>query len=163
MLDLSENVPHLSTLEQISPQAYTRFILCFVLPARCSHDAATDILRQGLEATAVNIPFLNSLVVPVTDSKGRETKSLRPDDISMFTVKNLIGTGLDFDEIRSRGFPSQVFDGEVLCPTGVFVVPGSPVPPFLVQANLINGGLLLGLSVWHGALDGTAIAVILGL
>ena len=111
--------------------------------------------------TAAEIPVLKSVAVTVTDSNGRETKDLREADIDTFTVKDLTDTSLDYDVIRSQGFPSEVFDGEILCRTGVYAVPGSPVPVFLAQANYITGGLLLGLSVWHGALDGTAITEVL--
>lgn len=163
MQDFTANEAHLSTLDQISPQAYTRFILCFGLDSGSPHDEATQSLRHGLETTAIQIPALKSLVVSVTDAKGRETKDLRQQDVTMFTVKDLTTSRLDFGEIRSQGFPSQVFDAKTLCATGVFVVPGSPVPTFLAQANLITGGLLLGLSVWHGAFDGTAITTILRL
>ena len=161
MQNVSANEPHLSTLEQISPQAYIRFILCFGHHSAFPHDEATQILRQGLKATAAKIPVLNSIVVPVSDSNGRETQDLRQEEVTMFSVKDLRSTRLDFGEIRSQRFPSQLFDGEMLCRTGVFAVPGSRVPPFLVQANLITGGLLLGISVWHGALDGTGITAIL--
>ena len=159
----SADLPHLSTLEQISPQAYVRFILCFGLSSGFTHDELIQILRQGLEATAIEIPVLSCLVVSVTDSYGRETEDLRQGDGTLFNINDLTGNGMDFGTIRSRGFPSQLFDGELLCPTGVFAVPGSPVPVFLAQANLITGGLLLGLSAWHGALDGTAITTIIGL
>ena len=111
--------------------------------------------------TAAKIPVLNSVAVTVTDSNGRETRDLFQAGIDTFTVKDLTDTSLDYDAIRSQGFPSQVFDGETLCRTGVFAVPGSPVPVFLAQANYITGGLLLGLSIWHGALDGTAITQVL--
>lgn len=163
MPDFSANEPHLSKLEQISPQAYVRFILCFGIRSGVSHDDATQILRQGLRATASKVHVLNSLVVSVTDSNGKQAKDLRQDDIPMFTVKDLTNTRLVYGDIRSQGFPSHIFDGEMLCPTGRFAVPASPVPVFLVQANLITGGILLGLSVWHGALDGTAITTILRL
>ncbi|CAF9931337.1 MAG: hypothetical protein ALECFALPRED_004981 [Alectoria fallacina] len=161
MEDFPANEHHLSTLEQISPQAYVRFILCFRVRCGASHDQVTQILRQGLELTTAKITLLNGLVVSVTDSNGRETKDLRQNTISLLTVKDLRNSNLNFEEIRSQGFPSKVFDGGLLCPTAIFAVPESPVPVFLVQANLITGGLLLGLSVWHGALDGTAITTIL--
>ena len=111
--------------------------------------------------TAAKIPVLKSVAVTVNDSNGRETKDLREAEFDMFTVKDLTNTSLDYDVIRSQGFPSQVFDGETLCRTDVYAVPGSPVPVFLAQANYITGGLLLGLSIWHGALDGTAITEVL--
>ena len=157
------NGSHLSTLEQISPQAYTRFILCFGFGSGALHEDAAQILRRGLEAAAAEIPILKNIVVSVDDSRGRKTKGVRKDDVALFTVKDLTHDGLDFGNIQSQGFPSKVFDGELLCPTGVFAVPGSSVPVFLAQANLINGGLLLGVSVWHGAFDATAITTILRL
>ena len=161
MQDYSSNENHLSTLEQISPQAYTRVILCFRLQNGVTQEDVTQFLRESLITTAAKIPVLNSLAVTVTDSNGRQTKDLREAEIDKFTVKDLTGSSLDYGEIRSQGFPSQVFDGETTCRTGVFAVPGSPVPVFLAQANYITGGLILGLSVWHGALDGTAITEVL--
>ena len=158
MQDCSSNENHLSTLEQISPQAYVRCVLCFRLQSGVPHEEVTRILRESLIVTAAKNPVLNSVVVPVTDSNGRETRDLRREEIETFTVNDLTSTSLDYDAIRSQGFHSQVFDGETLCQTGVFAVPGSPVPVFLAQANYITGGLLLGLSIWHGALDGTAIS-----
>ncbi len=163
MQDSLASQTHLSTLEQISPQSYTRFILCFGLESDFPHNEVTQILRQGLEATVATVPVLNSLVVSATDSKGREIKDIRPHDVAMFTVKDHTGKDLDFGEIRSRGFPGHIFDGDMLCPTGIFAVPGCPMPVFLAQANFITGGLLLGLSVWHGALDGASITTILRL
>ena len=161
MLDNSSNEIHLSTLEQISPQGYTRFILCFRLQSGVPQEEVTRILRESLTTTAAKIRVLNSLVVTVTDSNGRETKDLRRAKIDLFTVKDLTSSSLNYDTIRSKGFPSKVFDGETLCRTGVFAVPGTPVPVFLAQANFITGGLFLGPSVWHGALDGTATTEIL--
>ena len=161
MQDNSSNENHLSTLEQISPQAYTRFILCFQLRNDVSHVEVTRILRESLATTAAKIPVLNSVAVTVTDSNGRETKDLRKAEFDTFIVKDLTDTSLKYDAIRSQGFPSEVFDGETLCRTGVFVVPGTQVPVFLAQANYIDGGLLLGLSFWHGALDGTAMTEVL--
>ena len=119
--------PHLSTLEQISPQAYIRFILCFGIPPYSTHYEAIQILRQGLKATAAEVPILNSLVVSVVDSKGRETKDVRHKDVAMLSIKDLTNSGLDFEKIRSEGFPSHVFDGEMLCSTGVFAAPGGDV------------------------------------
>ncbi|CAF9933357.1 hypothetical protein IMSHALPRED_009325 [Imshaugia aleurites] len=139
MLDSSAKEPHLSTSEQISPQAYVRFVLCLGITPDAGHDEITQILRQGLKATATKVLVLNSLIVSVTESNGRQTK------------------GAPRGDIQSQGFPNQIFDGEMLRPTGVFAVPGSPVAVFLTQANLVTGGLLLGMSVWHGAIDGTAI------
>ncbi|KAM0797532.1 transferase family-domain-containing protein [Usnea florida] len=161
MQDYFSSENHLSTLEQISPQAYTRCILCFRLQSGVPQEDVTRILRESLMTTAGEIPVLNSVAVTVTDSNGRETKDVREAEFDTFTVKDLKNTSLDYDVIRSQGFPSQVFDGEALCRTGVYAVPGSPVPVFLAQANYITGGLLLGLSIWHGALDGTAITEVL--
>ena len=161
MQDFTAEEPHLSTLDQIAPQSYTRFILCFGLDSGLPHDEAIQTLMDGLKATADQIPALRSLVVSVTDSNGRETKDLRPGHVTMFNAKDLRSSWLDFGEIQRQGFPSHVFDGETLCPTGVWAVPGSPVATFLAQANLITGGLLLGLSVWHGAFDGTSDTEIL--
>ena len=60
--------PHLSTLEQISPQPYIRFILCFGLSASSTHYEVIQILRQGLKEIAAEVPILNSLVVLVCQS-----------------------------------------------------------------------------------------------
>ena len=159
----STQEPHLSTLEQISPQAYTRFILCFRLSSGVSPDEVIQTLRKGLEATAAEIPVLKSQVISVSGSNGRETKDLRQRNAAIFSVRKLADNGMDFEKIRSQGFPSHVFDGEMLCPTAVFAAPGSEVPVFLAQANLITGGLLLAFSFWHQAFDGTAITTTLRL
>ena len=161
MQDHFSNETHLSTLEQVSPQAYTRLILCFRLQRGVPQEEVTRILRESLVTTAAKIPVLNSVAVTVTDSNGRETKDLRKAEFDTLIVKDLTDNSLDYDAIRSKDFPSQVFDGETLCRTGVFAVPGTQVPVFLAQANYIEGGLLLGLSIWHGALDGTAISEVL--
>ena len=74
---------------------------------------------------------MNNIVVSVVDSKERETKDLRYEDVTMLSVKGLMNRGLDFEKIRSDGFPSYVFDNELLCSTGVFTAPGFSVPVFL--------------------------------
>ena len=74
MLDSSAKEPHLSTSEQISPQTYVRFVLCLGITPDAGHDEITQILRQGLKATATEVPVLNSLIVSVTESNGRQAK-----------------------------------------------------------------------------------------
>ena len=96
--------PHLSTLEQISPQAYIHFILCFGLPAFSTHYEVIQILRQGLKETAAEVPILNSLVVSVVDSKGRETKDVRHEDVAMLSVCYARPVSLQPRDLRWRCF-----------------------------------------------------------
>ena len=160
---MAAQVQSLSLLEQISPQAYTRFVLCFKIDSKSQTEKITSILQQALEATATSIPSLKRVAVPIEDHRGRKRYGTGHEDVKLLTVKNLIGDSWDYDSIRSQGFPALAFDGDVLHRTGIFADPAFQIPVFLAQANFVPGGLLLAISTWHGAFDGTAITHILRL
>ena len=96
--------PHLSTLERISPRAYIRVILCFGLHSGSHCDVAIQILRQGLKATAAQVPILNNIVVSVVDAEGRETKGPRSENVAMLSGHDHMSSWLDVEKIRSQGF-----------------------------------------------------------
>ena len=136
-------------------------VLCFKPDPAFQPAEVAHILEKALDATAISIPLLKHVVVSIRQPSGTERHGTRQEDVKLLTVKGLTGDLWDYNTIRSRGFPAFAFDGNVLHRTGIFVDPASPVPTFLAQANFVPGGLLLGLSIWHGTFDGTAITFIL--
>ena len=159
---INPNPVPLSTLEQISPQAYTRFVVCFRLDPRNRHEDVARILQEALNATASSIHLLTQAIISNHVVDGKKRTALINSDASILTINNLDDEDIwVYDGLRSRGFPASAFDGNVLFRTGIFADPRSLRPSFLAKANFIRGGLLLGISFWHGVFDGAAITHVL--
>ena len=61
-----------------------------------------------------------------------------------------------YAQIATAEAPFAMLDGDVLCPMkgiGFQYEPGSELPVFVVQANFVEGGLLLCIASMHNALD----------
>ena len=129
------------------------------------------MLTKGLERLAASIPWTSGQVVnegasdgntgvfkiaPFEKLPGLIMKDLRPDPShAELTMDNLI----------RKHFPVSMLDEGVLAPRNAIPSADEPDsrPVFLVQANIIHGGLILTLNGQHQAMDMTGQAEVIRL
>jgi len=63
---------------------------------------------------------------------------------------------MTYAELKSKSFPVAAFEGDEICRRSVWTVAGERLPVSLVQANFIDGGLVLSWCILHLAGDGTS-------
>ena len=129
--------------------------LCFMFPLDTSDSATTgaieSFLHKGLERLTQNVAWVGGSVV-------RSHSGLREIQISgsapSLTVK-LLGTELPtYECMRQSGFPFSMLDEKVIAPRPT--LPGldeNNTPVFMVQANFIQGGVLLVFNAQHNCMD----------
>jgi len=162
------------------PPLYSRRILCFKLPQDSSHQRAIEILKRGLQSLVDGTPELGGQVVFVPGEEredGVPWKALRPGKGIELVVKDLrhrrdsnsnrnSNEDLDTEKfpsyaaLESNNFPISAFKDKILVPVPVPIMP-LPLPQTVLQANLIEGGLLLCVCLGHELTDGNGMNAIM--
>lgn len=156
---------------------YTPICLCFQLQDVSSKSQIiVGTLNQGLERLRDSFPWLAGQViregvVEKGNSTGRSkiiassdnnkripliVKDFGHDDTAAVVVPSM-------DALRNAKFPFSMLDGEVLAPLSGLPTSyeGDPAPVFFLQANFINGGLLLNFAGEHSTMDGQGLGEII--
>ncbi|SLM40163.1 hypothetical protein LPUS_01350 [Lasallia pustulata] len=136
------------------PPAYTRMILCFSLPSGTGILYAIHILRDGLRATVSDIPILSGEVKWACPSKQKGLRAIHVGRRPELVVKDLTASHLGFADLHATYFPPSELDGDILCAQPGFPQQWIDLPILATQATFINGGLLLGICVYHLARRG---------
>lgn len=164
---VSPEVIALSPIDQIMPRLYTRFVLCFSLAPDADHKKVASDLKAGLAATLTEIPFLAGDIVAEEGGKEKVQLEIGEDAGVDFTVRDYtlpetrgLWTTGSYKELEAAHFPITSLTDSLLSPTGM--IPMAPRNPVIaVQANFIDGGLLLVFSKHHSGTDGTGNMVML--
>lgn len=75
-----------------------------------------------------------------------------PGDIELIVVKDLRDKDaypMTFAELKAKSFPVSAFPAATMCPRSVWPRPGERLPVSLVQANFIQGGMILAWNLFH--------------
>jgi hypothetical protein len=151
----------------IKLRLYTPICLCFPLQDAFSQSQIIDTLTKGLERLSVSFPWLAGQVISEGAAEGNtELSKIVPlDKTSRLIVKDLTHDAAvpSMDALRKANFPFSMLDGEVLTP--LKGLPTSyeedPAPVFFLQANFINGGLLLNFAGEHNTMDGHGLGQVI--
>ena len=145
--------------QQILP-IYTQICLCFQIADARSYPRVIETLEIALEKLQTQFPWLAGRVVNVgaTASSTGIFKIRHKGKIPRLVVKDLRHDSLvpSMEALRLAGFPINSFDEDVVAPrrTQIRADDASSPEVLLVQATLINGGLLLTFLGQHQAIDG---------
>lgn len=154
---------HQDVICRLAYRVYTPLCLCFPMVEETSPLEITKKLTSGLERLSASFPWLAGKVV--NDGSNPKIEPLNKfarlvirdlfDDPSMPTMATL----------RKSKFPSRMLEGTMLTSlTGAPKIKGDEVAPvFFVQANFINGGLLLCFAGEHSKIDGHGMGQIIQL
>lgn len=143
-------------------KVYTPICLFYPVDDITSHDSIIQVLTKGLERLNTAFPWLAGQVVneDASETNSGTLKILPLGKTPLLVVKDLredlsVPT---MDALRRVDFPIAMLDETVLSPRNALTMPGSPaelekVPVLLLQANFIQGGLVLSIVANHGTMD----------
>ncbi|KAF1732899.1 BAHD acyltransferase DCR [Beauveria bassiana] len=173
---LGEEVIQLSTLDQQAQRAYANLVLVFKLSQNASVQDVLQGLKLGLGAALTELPDFASLVVPLPGSKRNELQlQLGPDSAVPFKIVEhavLVNYAENHSAMRQNGCTSDLARDEfslASVPTEALFIQqpaaelacAKELPALVAQANVVNGGLILGLSWHHTVSDARGINTLL--
>lgn len=138
--------------------AYTHLCFGFKLSLDADRHAVVEALRTGLDHLVDKIPWLGW---QVGQESGVRTVIPWPEGVSrnLLLVKHCDDTIIPMEELLEAGAPISKLDGKVLAPWPGIPQPHglkSPVPVITLQANFVQGGVIINLSCHHTMMDATA-------
>lgn len=155
---------------------YIQICLCFPMADSASRPAIERTLQDGLGRLAEVFPWIAGRVIRVEEdgSSGMKLKIQLPESTSqrtmsaehetssnglpqssMLVIKDLSAEIDPMEQLRQADFPMSKHDESLLCPLGTRPEQMDGYPVFLLQANFIQGGLLLTFESQHQAMDMT--------
>ncbi|KAL2428703.1 O-acetyltransferase dmxR13 [Exophiala dermatitidis] len=144
---------------------YTQICLCYPVDDPDLSSFIIRRLKSGLERLTANFPWVAGQVV---NSNG--TYKIVPFERTPRLVVRDYRDNPDIppmDVLQVTGFPMDMLDEIVICPIRTLAAktaaPNDPAPVFMVQANLIDEGLVLSFVAQHNVMDMTGLARIMRL
>lgn len=146
---------------QLCWDTYTIILLAFADQPGICRDAVLDTLDEGALRLLEAYPFLAGQVIKQNQSATNSgTYSIVPypphQKKSPVRRKDCTNLCPSYDEIMKADAPFAMLDGDILCPVkgmGHQYDEGTELPVLVIQANFIEGGLLLSFASEHNALD----------
>lgn len=149
--------PKLMAIERAGPKGYLRYIFPFQLASDYNPDELLKVLRDSFEATKKRLPILGCEAVPDTESTQGGVLKLQHGNWGTITSRDLRAEGafpLTYAELKAKHFPVQYFDADLVTRGPVWPTPGQRLPITEIQANFIQGGLILNWNIFHMIGDG---------
>ena len=166
--DPTEHIIQLSSIDHCMPRAYIRVCLAYRLTSPDSADCALNGLGQFLHRAVNAAPFLAGYVDPAQNhdgSIGRVLVRFTEGDVrdfpviqyKKFTAEEMPWT---YDQLDQRCLPPSI-----IRPDTVSALPEDTgdgrAPVFRVQANLLEGGMIISVYLHHCVSDGTGLGFLL--
>jgi enoyl-CoA hydratase/carnithine racemase len=153
----------ISHWDRILPPTHSKRILCFSLPDATDKQQVVDYLHIAFHHTVQRLPLLAGSVVPFSSHQGGRPwlRNIIPEGGAQLIVKDL-SEELSFSDLAKANFSQHLLNTEQLCPlpeVGYFKEERVDVCRF--QANFIEGGLLLVVSIIHNAADGRGVTEVI--
>ena len=145
------DVFHLDILAQESRinRLYTQIIFCFELAHEASYADIVDRLTFGAERLSASFPWIAGTVVRKADTfKIQGASGTIP-----LIVKDLRDISPGWEDFRKANFPFSMLDENIVAPRRTLIASDEALPVFLIQANIISGGILLTFNGQHGSMD----------
>ncbi|CAD6448956.1 1d9e841f-50e3-4100-93be-a38953554741-CDS [Sclerotinia trifoliorum] len=152
-------ITELTPIDHLMPRTYVISFNCgWPISRRSKIEDIYNHLKLGLKRTLNEIPFLGGTVVS-TGSPGKFQIETLPSDLEgNQLIFNDLRTGSgnswphSYKSLRKARFPGNVFFDDCLSPVKGYMGL-EKLPVIAAQANFIDGGLILHLSVLHTACD----------
>lgn len=146
-------------------KTYTHVLLCFPMPDGISSDSVVKALETAILKLTSTFPWLAGKVINEGSEPGNSgVFKLAP--CSLFAAPNTIVRVKDCSDVcasyaeivQARG-PFPILDGKILGPVKAFPETyeeseSDPASVIAIQANFIQGGLLLDTAAQHNFIDG---------
>ncbi|KAF5230358.1 hypothetical protein FANTH_13875 [Fusarium anthophilum] len=145
--------------------------ICFIFGTSeaSSYDSIIDTLTSGLERLYGGFPWLaydvtNEGSGPANTGIYKFTKPSKVPGIIVKDLRDVVGSPT-MENLRQARYPMGILDESIFAPCKTFASGKKPksAPVFLIQANLISGGLILTFVAQHNTMDMTGQAHIISL
>ncbi|EFX06189.1 trichothecene 3-o-acetyltransferase [Grosmannia clavigera kw1407] len=159
LLEDKSKILSLTALERVGPKGYLRYVFPFELPENYDMAEVARVLQSGYNGLIQKIAVVGCEAVPDNTTKQAGVMMLQVlgEDEQQLVVKDLRAPGafcMSYAELKAKNFPVSAFDGELLLRRSVWPSPGEELPISLVQANFVQGGLILTWCILHMVGDG---------
>ncbi|KAL9618434.1 MAG: hypothetical protein Q9160_006875 [Pyrenula sp. 1 TL-2023] len=158
----------LSNIDQGLTRTYVRMGLCYPLPAETLPSTVLARLEEFVAKTVRCLPHLSGKVVVVKDAAQQDTVAVQfsRNDVLQYrpVARHLTKTEypFSFEKLSQDGMPADALISEKLnrMPDKPDENDG-PAPVLVIQANFIEGGLIVTLYLHHSVGDGLTLAHII--
>ncbi|OCL13701.1 hypothetical protein AOQ84DRAFT_412899 [Glonium stellatum] len=175
---MSSKIVVLSVIDQTIVRAYIRNLLFFPFPHLDQAPIAAARLKKALVTTISCWPYLAGTVGPADEDNGKillEYNDEIPDveTSGLFCAKILDDFLWTYSELKEAGVPPSRVPGDIFVPDALRERDGIdspiaegrqslasvPIPVLAVQANFIQGGLVLSIYCHHSVVDGAGLTI----
>lgn len=165
------NLVPLSPFDNVMARFYAKFIFFFRLQQDQNIRTVHGILEKGLRMTLCDIPvFAGKVYFIRPDDRNSTVGRLEirypaiqsPGSIPELVFKDYTDD-IDYDDLINKGVPQDELDGEKLLPTSSAPDLATGADVLVLQANYVDGGVLLGVAIFHSATDATGSTTFLRL
>ena len=147
--------PNVATLEQISPRAWTRCILCFPLKPEQDDHSIIRLLGESLRATARDLPFLAGYIGEVSEKDGKRRLRWQAGLPPQLIVRNHM---FPYRQLQQKAFPISGMSSGLFATPAWFPPAIDKLATCVTQLTLGKGGIFLGVSLAHSVADGSTMA-----
>ncbi len=160
----------LSPFDQTMVRVFIHKLFCFPFPDPTLQAEAVEKLEQALSATILRWPFITGFVSPDESAAQQNAVKLEYDPPlsgnvgdHIFTVRNLSAPeyAWAYDQLAEAGMPLKPMDKDVFSAVPEWPAPGQAYPALSIQANFIEGGLILCFAFHHTVADGGSFVTFL--
>ena len=160
----------LSPFDQTIPRLYVHKLFCFPFPNPSLHAEAIERLEHALSATIIQWPFIAGNVGPAGHSSQCNavqlcytTPAIGQIGHKLLIAKTLSATEFPwtYQQLSEAGMPPSTMKKEVLSTVPEWPKPAETYPALAVQANFIDGGLILCFAFHHAVADGGSFTTFL--
>lgn len=154
-----QQVIDLSIIDQVVVRCWSSYVLCFSNSDDHSNSQTFEYLKEGLQRTIEQFPFIAGSLVPKKDAKeGSLEIVLSPGSGVAFYHRDISRSSkLTFREMERNHFPPTMIESsELQIGPSVQEIESAPHNPvFLAQATFISGGVILFMAHSHQIADVT--------
>jgi trichothecene 3-O-acetyltransferase len=162
------NTIALSPFDQTIPRLYVHKLFCFPFPDPNLRDIAVNALQQALSVAILKWPFIIGHVAPIPDDEFKvklEYRTPTAGEIGdhVLTVRDLSAPEWPwaYDQLAEAGMPGSAMNMDVLSILPEWPNPGETYPALNIQANFMEGGLILCFAFHHAVADGASFCTFL--
>jgi hypothetical protein len=145
----------LSTLDKSAPCAYIRYALAFACSA-LQDTIATDALHKASKKLINEIPMLAGTVTINDDSNPTVTVTLQQVDAFQPTITYLSSAFHNYDTLRRHGITPSSISKTQTAPSV-----NNTNPCCVIQANFLEGGLIVVINLHHAVADIHGVSTIM--
>jgi hypothetical protein len=144
-------------------RVFVHKLFCFPFPDASLQDAAVQSMEQALSAMVLKWPFIAGTVLPDDSAPQQNAIKLEYNPPMLggvgeqiLTVRNLSAPEYPwaYEQLAEAGMPLSAMNMDLFCPVPEWPALGQAYPALAIQANFIDGGLILLFAFHHAVADG---------